>query len=73
MNKLDETMFDFHKFLIIKRIRKEVNLKVVLDNAIFPLKDKINDLKVNINVKGDNLLSLNMVLDEIKHIFFKID
>jgi sensor histidine kinase regulating citrate/malate metabolism len=34
--------------------------------------DKINDLKVNINVKGDNLLSLNMVLDEIKHIFSKL-
>ena len=62
-------MLDFHKFFNNQKNKEEVNLKVVLDNAIFPLKDKINDLKVNINVKGDNLLSLNMVLDEIKHIF----
>ncbi len=72
VNKLDETMLDFHKFFNNQKNKEEVNLKVVLDNAIFPLKDKINDLKVNINVKGDNLLSLNMVLDEIKHIFSKL-
>ena len=72
VNKLDETMLDFHKFFNNQKNKEEVNLKVVLDNAIFPLKDKINDLKVNINVKGDNLLSLNMVLDEIKHIFSRL-
>lgn len=72
VNKLDETMLDFHKFFNNQKNKEEVNLKVVLDNAIFPLKDKINDLKVNINVKGDNLLSLNMVLDEIKHIFSEL-
>ena len=72
VNKLDETMLDFHKFFNNQKNKEDVNLKVVLDNAIFPLKETINDLKVKINVKGDNLLSLNMVLDEIKHIFSKL-
>ena len=43
-----------------------------MDNALFLLKDEINSLDINLNVTGDNLLSLNIVFDEIKHIFSKL-
>jgi two-component system sensor histidine kinase/response regulator len=36
------------------------------------LKDEINSLNINLNIKGDNLLSLNIVFDEMKHIFSKL-
>jgi two-component system sensor histidine kinase/response regulator len=72
VNKLDETMLDFHKFFNNQKNKENVNLKVALDNAIFLQKDKINELNVSINVEGNNLLSLNIVFDEIKHIFVKL-
>lgn len=72
VNKLDETMLDFHKFFNNQKNKENVNLKVALDNAIFSLKDKMNESNININVEGDNLLSLNVVFDEIKHIFVKL-
>ncbi len=72
VNKLDETMLDFHKFFNNQKNKENVNLKVALDNAIFSLKDKIGELDINLNIEGDNLLSLNVVFDEIKHIFIKL-
>ena len=72
VNKLDESMLDFHKFFNNQKNKEDVNLKVALDNAIFLQKDKINELNVSINVEGNNLLSLNIVFDEIKHIFVKL-
>lgn len=65
-------MLDFHKFFNNQKNKENVNLKVALDNAIFSLKDKMNESNININVEGDNLLSLNVVFDEIKHIFVKL-
>ncbi|MBP9490197.1 MAG: response regulator [Aliarcobacter sp.] len=72
MEKLDEIMQDFHKFFNNQKNKENVNLKVSLDNALFLLKDEINSLNINLNVNGDNLLSLNIVFDEIKHIFSKL-
>jgi two-component system sensor histidine kinase/response regulator len=72
VNKLDETMNDFHKFFNNQKNKENVNLKVSLDNAIFLLKDDILKSDIKINIKGDNLLSLNIVFDEIKHIFIKL-
>lgn len=72
MDKLDEIMQDFHKFFNNQKNKENVNLKVSLDNALFLLKDEINSLDIHLNVTGDNLLSLNIVFDEIKHIFSKL-
>jgi two-component system sensor histidine kinase/response regulator len=72
VDKLDEIMYDFHKFFSNQSDKEEVNIKVSFDNAIFSLKDEIKDLNIDINVEGDNLLSLNVVVDEIKHIFSKL-
>lgn len=72
MDKLDEIMQDFHKFFNNQKNKENVNLKVSLDNALFLLKDEINSLDIDLNVTGDNLLSLNIVFDEIKHIFSKL-
>lgn len=72
INKLDEIMDDFHKFFNNQKNKEDVNLKVSLDNAIFSLKDELNDFNINLNIKGDNLLLLNIVFDEIKHIFHKL-
>ena len=71
VNKLDEIMNDFHRFFNNHKNKENVNLKVSLDNALFLLKDEMQKLNVNINIQGDILLSLNIVLDEIKHIFTK--
>ena len=72
VNKLDEIMNDFHRFFNNHKNKENVNLKVSLDNALFLLKDEMQKLNVNINIQGDILLSLNIVLDEIKHIFTKL-
>ena len=74
VNKLDETMLDFHKFFNNQKNKEDVNIKVALDNSIFLFKEQISDLNVNVNVniQGDNLLTLNMVFDEMKHIFSKL-
>ena len=72
MNKLDEIMEDFHKFFNNQKNKENVNLKVSLDNAIFSLRDDINNLDITLDIKGDNLLSLNIVFEEIKHIFHKL-
>lgn len=72
MDKLDEIMNDFHKFFNNQKNKENVNLQVSLDNSLFLLKDEINSLNINLNIKGDNLLSLNIVFDEIKHIFSKL-
>ena len=72
VNKLDETMNDFHKFFNNQKNKEEVNLQVSLDNAIFLLKDDLLNLEIKININGDNLLSLNIVFDEIKHVFTKL-
>lgn len=72
MDKLDQIMHDFHKFFNNQKNKENVNLKVSLDNALFLLKDEINSLDIDLNVTGDNLLSLNIVFDEIKHIFSKL-
>lgn len=72
VDKLDEIMYDFHKFFSHENYKENVNIKVSLDNAIFSLKDEMEDLNIDLNVQGDNLLSLNIVNDEIKHIFTKL-
>lgn len=68
VKRLDEIMGDFHKFFNNQKNKEEVNLKVSLDNAIFLVKDELNQLDIKLNVNGDNLISLNIVSDEIKHI-----
>ena len=45
VNKLDESMLDFHKFFNNQKNKEDVNLKVALDNAIFLQKDRIKKLK----------------------------
>ena len=72
VKRLDEIMGDFHKFFNNQKNKEEVNLKVSLDNAIFLVKDELNQLDIKLNVNGDNLISLNIVSDEIKHIFNKL-
>jgi two-component system sensor histidine kinase/response regulator len=72
VKKLDEIMGDFHKFFNNQKNKEEVNIKVSLDNAIFLLKDELNELNIKLNIKGDNLISLNIVFEEIKHIFSKL-
>ncbi len=72
INKLDEIMNNFHKFFYHQENKESVNIKVAIDNSIFLLKDKIEKEKININIEGDNLISLNIVYDEIKHIFNKL-
>ncbi len=72
VKKLDEIMGDFHKFFNNQKNKEEVNIKVSLDNAIFLLKDELNELNIKLSIKGDNLISLNIVFEEIKHIFSKL-
>ena len=72
VNKLDEIMYDFHKFFSHENHKEDVNIKVSLDNAIFSLKDELKGLNIDLKIEGDNLLSLNIVNDEIKHIFTKL-
>lgn len=72
VNKLDEIMYDFHKFFSHENYKEDVNIKVSLDNAIFSLKDELKGLNIDLKIEGDNLLSLNIVNDEIKHIFTKL-
>lgn len=72
VEQLDEIMYDFHKFFNLENQKEDVNLKVSFDNAIFALKDEINDLNITVKFEGDNLLFLNIVEEEIKHIFTKL-
>lgn len=72
VNKLDVVMDDFHKFFNNRKNKENVNIKVSLDNVLFSLKDEMNRLNIDINIEGDNLLSLNIVFDELKHIFSKL-
>ncbi|MDD2895844.1 MAG: response regulator [Aliarcobacter sp.] len=72
VNKLDVVMDDFHKFFNNRKNKENVNIKVSLDNVLFSLKDEMNRLNIDINIQGDNLLSLNIVFDELKHIFSKL-
>lgn len=72
VNKLDEIMNDFHRFFNNHKNKERVNLKVSLDNALFSLKEEMKRLNINIKIEGDILLALNIVFDEIKHIFSKL-
>jgi CheY-like chemotaxis protein len=72
VNKLDIVMDDFHKFFNNKKSKENVNIKVSLDSVLFSLKEEMNKQNININIEGNNLLSLNIVIDEIKHIFSKL-
>ena len=72
VEQLDEIMYDFHKFFNLENKKEDVNLKVSFDNAIFTLKDEIKDLNISVKFEGDNLLFLNIVEEEIKHIFTKL-
>jgi CheY-like chemotaxis protein len=72
VNKLDIVMDDFHKFFNNKKSKENVNIKVSLDSVLFSLKEEMNKQNININIEGNNLLSLNIVIDEIKHIFNKL-
>jgi two-component system, sensor histidine kinase and response regulator len=72
VNKLDEIMNDFHRFFNNHKNKENVNLKVSLDNSLFSLKEEMKRLNINIKIEGDILLALNIVFDEIKHIFTKL-
>lgn len=72
VGRLDEIMNDFHKFFNNRQNKELVNIKVAVDNTLLPLKEKINQEKIRVNVNGDILLSINIVSDEIKHIFSKL-
>ena len=69
---LDEIMSDFHKFFNNKNNKKITNIKVLIDNSIFSLKDKLNKKNIKINFEGDNLLFIKVIDDEIKRIFKKL-
>lgn len=70
--KLDKIMDDFHRFFNNKKNIENVNLKVSLENVVFALKDEITKSNIKINIQGNVLLSLNIVFDEIKHVFSKL-
>ena len=72
VSRLDEIMSDFHKFFNNQQNKELVNIKVSIDNAIFPLKERLNEQEINVTINGDILLSINIVFDEIKHIFSKL-
>ncbi|WP_368029778.1 PleD family two-component system response regulator [Arcobacter sp. s6] len=72
INKLDEIMNDFHRSFNNHKNKEIVNVKVSLDNALFLLKDEMKKENVNINIQGDILISINIVFEEIKHIFSKL-
>jgi two-component system, sensor histidine kinase and response regulator len=43
-----------------------------LDNAISPLKDELKSQNIKIDINGNNLICMNIVYEEIKHIFSKL-
>jgi len=71
-NKLDETMYDFQKFFKNDMEKQDVNLKVLIDNVSFLLKDQLIKQSIKLKTKGDNLISLFTAYDELKHIFIKL-
>jgi len=71
-NKLDETMYDFQKFFKNDMEKQDVNLKVLIDNVSFLLKDQLIKQNIDLSISGDNLVSLFTAYDELKHVFIKL-
>jgi len=71
-NKLDETMYDFQKFFKNDMEKQDVNLKVLIDNVSFLLKDQLIKQNIDLSINGDNLVSLFTAYDELKHVFIKL-
>lgn len=69
---LDEIMSDFNNFFSNDQTKKITNVKVIIDNSIFFVKDRLDKKNIKVNVEGDNLLFFKVVEDEIKHIFKKL-
>ena len=72
VKNLDEVMSDFQKFFTNSDNKKITNIKVLIDNAIFSVKDKLDKKNIKVEVEGDNLLFLKIDTEEIKHIFKKL-
>lgn len=72
VKKLNEIMEDFHKFFNNSKNKKNVNIKVAIDNAIITLKDKLAQKNIKLIIDGDNLLCMNIINEELIHIFYDL-
>lgn len=72
VEKLNHIMCDFQKFFNNTKNKENVNIQVSIDNALFNLKDEIEKNQIEFCTKGDNLLCLNIVNDELVHIFSEL-
>ncbi len=72
MKKLDNIMSDFHKFFNNKKSKEITNIKVTIDNALFNFKDNFEKHNIKVNISGNNLLSINIVYNELMHIFTQL-
>ena len=72
INHVEEGISDFANILSVEKKQEMVNFKVILDNVLFKYRTEINKRNIKFNFIGDNLLTLNIVKDELKQIFSKM-
>ncbi len=72
ISTLDERMENFKKFFKNDLKKEKVCLKVLIENILFSLRKEINKNNVSINIKGNHLSKIYVVLEEIEHIITKL-
>lgn len=65
---LDTIIKNFQKFFT-HHSKERTNLKVLLDTTIYQIQNELDISDITFDVQGNNLLYMNIVSDEIKHIF----
>lgn len=65
---LDAIIKNFQKFFNSQN-QENINIKVSLDSTLYQFEQAFDSQNIQLQVTGDNLLFMNIVPDEIKHIF----
>lgn len=68
ISALDAIIKNFQKFFA-HHSKERTNLKVLLDTTIYQIQNELDTSDIIFDVQGDNLLYMNIVPNEIKHIF----
>lgn len=69
---LDRKISDFSDCFKYGLQTKNINIKVILDSILFKVKDNLVKENIEISIKGEVSLKIDIVEDELKHIIMKL-
>ena len=72
VNHLTDTLEEFRTFLRPNKKHQIVSVVKIIESVLYLLKDELNKNNINIEVIGNDLLTIDVIENEFKHVFINL-